>query len=310
VGHLTESDILSRFVQPLAGPIDDDVAWLEEDRLLVTSDCLVEGVHFRPDHPPFELGAKAILVNLSDIIASGGRPEAMTLSLALPSPVESAWVEGFFAGVQAQLEQTGTILIGGDTTASRGPRFIAVTLLGRLARPRPILRSDARPGDLLAVTGRLGESAYGLWCLERGIDAPQFIRQHHMPELPLEFGRGLEGIEPFGAMMDLSDGLTTDLPRLCTASGVGARVELDRVPIPRLDPAHSEMLWHGGEDYQLLFSCPPSQWPILTKLAERSQTRLTRIGEIVTGDGPTYVLGGRPYRFQSKPWAHFRDPKR
>jgi thiamine-monophosphate kinase len=228
--------------------------------LLFTSDQMIEDVHFRRDQPPSRIGERALARSLSDIAAMGGDPHFCLVSLAVPSELGDKWISAFYRGLLRIARRTGTALAGGDLAHS-GKIYCDVVVCGGVPRGRALLRSGARPGDALYVSGRLGKA----W--DRAIE----------PRLAL--GKSLRGRAT--ACIDLSDGLSLDLHRLCLESGVAA--EVDRVPIAR--GATLERALHGGEDYELLFTLPPR------KSAPRGTTL---IGKIVKGQPGAVSFKGNP----------------
>jgi thiamine-monophosphate kinase len=296
--------------------IGDDCAVLElgaGSLLLATTDLLIEDVHFRRRWAtPADIGWKALAVNVSDIAAMGGRPRWALVALACPEAVRVDEAEAFFAGVQALSTEYGVAVVGGDTCASPGGWVVNVTLLGEAALT-PIRRSTARPGDVIAVTGSLGRSAAGLALLEAGATAlavptdvqAEVTTAHLRPRPRTREGQWLGRAQGVTAMIDLSDGLATDLGHICRESGTGARVELGRLPIhPAVgDVARAlgrdALAWAtgGGEDYELLLTCAPAALDRLAEgLASATATRLSAVGEIVpAADGVRYLdAGGRP----------------
>ncbi len=289
--------------------IGDDCAVLDTTgggTLLATTDLLVEDVHFRRRWAePADLGWKAIAVNLSDIAAMGGVPRWALVALACPEATRADEVEAFYEGALALAGAHDVAIVGGDTSASPAGWMINVTLLGEAVHA-PLLRSTARPGDIVAVTGTLGRSGAGLAVLERdtapaGVDAAllaDVTDAHLRPRPRVPEGRWLAATGAVTAMMDLSDGLGIDLARLAEASGVGARVNVDRLPVDAATAAVADVLgtsargWatSAGEDYELLLTCPPDAFARLrTGLAEACGTSLTAIGDIVAGHGVRWV---------------------
>jgi thiamine-monophosphate kinase len=275
--------------------------------LLATTDLLIEDVHFRRAWAsPYDIGWKAMAVNLSDIAAMGGWPRWALVGLALPPSTEVEAVDAFYAGMREAAGPYGVVIVGGDTSASREGWMINVTLLGEHTGV-PKLRSTARLGDAVAVTGTLGRSAAGLALLETRAAPPdishgardELTAAHLRPSARLAEGRWLGGQPGVHAMIDLSDGLTTDLGHICRESGFGARVMVDRLPVApaareaarALSRAAIEWATGGGEDYELLLTCDPAAVALLrTGLRAATGTALSVIGtmDTVTG-GVTYV---------------------
>ncbi|MCI0402959.1 MAG: thiamine-phosphate kinase [Acidobacteria bacterium] len=300
--------------------IGDDAAVLAGDARhdwVLTTDLLVEDVHFvRRWQPARAVGWKALARSLSDIAAMGARPVAALVALALPADTPTAWVKEFFRGIDVLARRFGVRVIGGDLSSAR-QIVAAVQVLGEVEKGRALLRSGARPGDLLFVSGALGLSQLGLLRLQsRGVPMQpvlkRALRAHFYPWPRVALARALQRYRP-SAMIDLSDGLSTDLHHLCAASGVGACLFGPRLPavnVPatlarRLRTTGMELALHGGEDYQLLFTLPQSRpQPPPKNLAG---ARLTAIGEI-TRD-PRVVLvdaSGRSERLAPRGWDHFR----
>jgi thiamine-monophosphate kinase len=314
--RLAEADLIRTIARLAGGPhpgvqvgIGDDCAVLEPSsgaRLIATTDLLLEDVHFRRRYAePADIGWKSLAVNLSDIAAMGAIPRWALVALACPEDGRADEVQAFYEGALALASAHEVAIVGGDTSASPAGWMINVTLLGETTSA-PLLRSGAHPGDLLAVTGPLGRSAAGLALLEsahtpRGVAASvraDVIRAHLRPHPRTTEGVWLGSARGVTAMMDLSDGLATDLPRLAAASGMGARVELARVPVDEATHACAYALgvdalaWAtgGGEDYELLIACGPDSFDRLAQgLATLTGARLTTIGEITAGPRVRYA---------------------
>jgi thiamine-monophosphate kinase len=308
--------------------IGDDTAVLlprAGSRLLATTDLLVENVHFRRAWAsPFDIGWKAVAVNLSDIAAKGGRPRWALVGLALPAPAEQASVEALYEGMREAGAPHGVAIVGGDTSTSPRDWFVNVTLLGE-HEGHPRLRSGARPGDVVAVTGTLGRSAAGLAALEAGrallgAVSPEAIQaatsSHLRPTARVAEGRWLGAAAGVHAMMDCSDGLATDLSHICRESGVSARVALDRLPVDACVPEVARALradplsWaaSSGEDFELLLTCDPAAVETLRDgLRRATGTALTAIGEIEpVGTGLTFLDGAGREVAVGAGYEHFR----
>jgi thiamine-monophosphate kinase len=276
--------------------IGDDCAVLDPApgrALLATTDLLIEDVHFRRRYAsPGDIGWKALAVNLSDVAAMGGRPRWALLALACPATVTSAEVREFAETMGGLAAAHDVAIVGGDTCASPAGWMVNLAVIGESVG-EPKLRSGARPGDLVAVTGPLGRSAAGLALLEAAPrERGDLARSHLRPVPRVREGQALGGVGGVTAMLDLSDGLAADLERLAEESGVGARIELARLPIDPATRAAAQRLgadptaWAtgGGEDYELLVTVTP------TALGEASgRVPLTVIGEITAG-GPVEFL--------------------
>ena len=242
---------------------DDAALWQPRagHETVLTCDWFLEGTHFlRAKHPPESVGWKCLARAVSDIAAMGGQPRCFLLSLALPASHTGAWLDGFLAGLRRAQKRLGCVLAGGDVTRSERI-LINVTVVGEIARGRAVRRSGAKPGDIVFVSGRLGEAELGLHRLraaKRVTASDPLLRKHLYPEPRLELGAWLAKRRLASAMMDLSDGLSSDLARLCEASGVGAKIEAARVPVARAagiaDAQALHAALHGGDDYELLFT--------------------------------------------------------
>ncbi len=276
---------------------------------VLSCDAFLEGVHFLGNlHPPDSVGYKSLVRATSDLAAMGATPRLFLMTLALPSSRAGDWLDGFLSGMGRAARGLGMQLAGGDTTKSRTVS-ISITVLGEVvgkgAPGRAVTRTGAHPGDLLYVSGRLGRAELGLELMRRGLGREQGLRpllqQHLYPEIRLKLGAWLAEHRVASAMMDLSDGLSTDLARLCRASGVGARLRRDRIPRisissalskrlgkPQLDPL--KMALHGGDDYELLFTVPPHRAKSLRRAPGFSE--LTPVGEITAGKRILLVGGG------------------
>ncbi|MGO9591903.1 MAG: thiamine-phosphate kinase [Candidatus Acidiferrales bacterium] len=308
--------------------IGDDAAVVVPGRntdLIVTCDAFLEGVHFLADrHPADSVGYKSLARATSDIAAMGAKPRFFLLALALPQARTGKWLNGFLRGMRRAARQLGVRLIGGDTT--RYPSVaIIITVFGEVASGRAVTRAGARLGDILCVTGKLGQAKLGLEVIrncalgeiKRLIRSQnRLFKQHFYPQVRVRLGEWLAKHRIASSMIDISDGLSTDLGHLCAASRVGARVWAER--IPRVDTASSlpkfarklkldplEMALHGGDDYELLFTVPRRLAKSLRSAPEFRD--ITAIGEIerrkqillVDSDGHTRELkpsGWDPFR--------------
>jgi len=282
--------------------IGDDCAVAEKGGgrvWLLTMDTLIESVHFRRDwHPPELLGRKAVAVNVSDIAAMGGRPLFVLLSLGLPADFDPAWARRFMQGLTAACHEQGCLLIGGDTVRSPERVSLTLTLIGEMRKEQVLRRDTARPGDTIFVSGPLGWSAAGLALLQAGkmLAEPewqQLILAHLDPQPRVELGQFLAGTGLVHAMMDMSDGLATDLAQICKASQVGAVVEADLLPGGGELAAAADLLkkdalrWmiFGGEDYELLFTAAEADGESLRRMAAAQGWTIHPAGRIIAGQG-------------------------
>ncbi|MBX3643269.1 MAG: thiamine-phosphate kinase [Rubrivivax sp.] len=295
--------------------IGDDCALLAPTpgmQLCVSSDMLVEGRHFLATVAPQRLGHKALAVNLSDLAACGAEPLAFTLALALPR-ADEAFLAGFAEGLFALADRHGIELVGGDTTA--GPLNLCITAFGQVPAGTALLRSGARAGDELWVSGTLGDARAALECF-RGtlaVDAAAFEqlrRAMECPEPRVALGRRLRGIA--SSAIDLSDGLLGDLGHVLRRSGVGARLRLDALPRSAVlaalaPPLQQECLLRGGDDYELLFSAPPSRRPDVLAAARDADVPVTCIGLVEAGAALVVVdAAGQPLPVAAGGFDHFR----
>ncbi len=298
---LGEFDLIAKFftreVTRAALGVGDDCALFAPSpgmQLAVSSDMLVEGRHFLPTVPPERLGHKALAVNLSDLAACGARPLAFTLALALPH-VDEVFLAGFARGLLALADAHGCELIGGDTT--RGPLNLCIAVFGELPAGEALLRSGARVGDALWVSGALGDARLALEAF-RGrvtLDGAAFEstrRAMETPEPRVGLGQALRGVAT--SAIDVSDGLLGDLGHVLRRSGVGARVDVDAVPRSRelaAMPAalQRECTLAGGDDYELVFTAPPSADDSVRGAGERCGVAVTRIGTIEQAAGTRLV---------------------
>lgn len=299
--------------------IGDDAALIRVGRgreLILTTDLSIEGVHFLRDlHPPRAVGHRALARGLSDIAAMGGTPRFALISLALSKQASPDWVEGFYAGVRSLARRNGVTIIGGDTALVSHNSFVDVVVAGEVPAGRALRRSGARPGDQIFVSGRLGLSALGLRLLKTRVAATspnQAIRAHLYPMPRIELGLFLSQKRLASALMDLSDGLSSDLTRLCQSSGVGAAVWASRIPKPataakgKRSPAWAmDLALNGGEDYELLFTVPPRK---LNRIPPRFRgLPLHCIGEVQQTKSLSLILpDGTSRPLEPGGWDHFR----
>lgn len=277
---------------------------------VLTCDWFLEGLHFlRKKHPPAAVGWKCLARAVSDIAAMGGTPRCFLLSLALPARLTGNWFEGFLRGLRRASSSLRCELAGGDTTHHEKV-LIAVTVIGEVQRGRALLRSGARAGDSIFVSGTLGEADAGLRELSKrkgmvpGMSATR--SKHLYPEPRLELGAWLATRGLASAAMDVSDGLSSDLPRLCGASNVGARIDVTQLPVSR--DVRTEVAWnlalHGGDDYELLFTVARKHLARVPR--SFNGLRLTRIGEITREKQIVVVRDGRTQKLVAGGWDPFR----
>jgi len=329
---LGEFDLISRYFTRAdarsPGPpgvvlgIGDDAALLQVpagEELVAAVDTIVAGRHFLERTAAHSIGHRALAVNLSDLAAMGATPAWATLALTLPR-ADPEWLQGFASGLFTLAEQHSVALVGGDTTA--GPLTVSIQLLGTVAAGTALRRSGAQPGDLLVVTGSLGDAGAGLWLAARATPAAQavavaqpaaseaLIRRFDYPLPRVAFGCAARTLA--SAAMDLSDGLVADAPKLAAASGLGAVIELQRLPLsPALRSITDSVQardWAlgAGDDYELLLAVSPERFQALAEAAARLDLPLTAIGELRAGSGVSWLLDGRVHEPRVAGYDHFR----
>jgi len=284
--------------------IGDDASVVRLPRgceLLVTTDFTLEGIHFRREwHPAESAGHRCLARGLSDIAAMGGEPVAAFLSLALPADLPQGWVDGFFRGLLRLARRFKVPLAGGDIASSSSGILADIVVLGSVPAGRAVLRSGARPGDAIYVTGMLGGSVATLNMLRSGVRIdPRHQPGHFLPTPRIAAGRYLRQHRLASAMIDLSDGLSTDLAHLCEESGVGAMILAGALPRDPADPLDYAL--HGGEDYELLFTAPASR-RIPARIAG---VPVTRIGQIIRGRKMWLQTPEGRQPFTPSGWEHF-----
>lgn len=293
--------------------IGDDCAVMPsgEGELLFSTDLLMEGVHFlRNESSPEDVGWKAAAVNLSDIAAMGGTPVATFLSIALPKDAQGEWADRFIEGYTEISRQYDVPLLGGDTTSSLRDIAVNVGVLGRCPSGRRLMRNGAKVGETIYVTGPLGDSAGGLQAILKGIerteDVTRLICRHKRPIPRIEAGRILMESGKAGAMMDISDGIGSDLRHIMKASGVGAVIDLERLPLsPELVSVCKEQGWDiyelatsGGEDFELLFTAAAG-------LENELDIAVYPIGKIVSGNELSWRFSNEPMDRDFDGYKHF-----
>jgi thiamine-monophosphate kinase len=319
---LGEFELIARyFSDALAGRTDvvlgvgDDAALLrvpEGRDVVVAADTIVSGTHFPADTPPDAIGYRALAVNLSDLAAMGATPAWCTLALTLPR-AEEPWLQAFASGLIDLARQFDVALIGGDTT--RGPLTVTVQVLGHVARGREIRRSGARLGDAIYVSGTVGDAAAGLALLQSGSRPAasavpaQLVERFLHPSARVALGLALVGVA--SAAIDVSDGLLADLEKLVAASGVGAHVDLESLPLSpalRQSSSPAEALrcaTTGGDDYELCFTVPATHLDALRALEPLARVPLTRIGTIESTPGIRCSKGRAPVQLTTGGFDHF-----
>jgi len=322
-----EDALIARYFRPLATDpgafgLDDDAAALKPsgDDIVVTTDAIVEGVHFLPDDPPDTVARKALRVNLSDLAAKGATPAGFVLTLALRS-ADEAWLKPFAAALGEDAVQFACPLLGGDTVSTPGPLMVSVTAFGRVPPGKMVHRSGARPGERVMVTGTFGDAALGLGILRGGkvhaaatnIAAREMlVGRYRVPQPRVEMAEIVR--QYASAAMDVSDGLAGDLAKLCGASGTSAVIDLASIPLS--DAARDlvsrgivglEALIAGGDDYEILCTIPEDRAEGFAQAARRAGVVASSIGTVVAGSAvPTFIDGqGREIALQRHSYSHF-----
>jgi thiamine-monophosphate kinase len=293
--------------------VGDDAAVLAVDGLVaVTVDTLVAGVHFPDGMAPHLLGYRLMAVNLSDLAAMGAKPRWCTLAMTLPS-ADELWLDGFSRGLFELADRFGVSLVGGDLT--RGPLTLTLQLMGTLEHARMLTRSGGHVGDDIYVTGTLGDSSAGITLIAERSAAPQgsaaaALKERFYRPAP-RVGAGLVLGPLATAAIDISDGLLADLGHVCKASGCGATIDVERVPLSAellsLFPPQ-EALAHalgGGDDYELCFTAPPSRAEEIEAALEASATPVRRIGQLVAGQAVVCRRDGEPFVPAVRGYRHF-----
>jgi thiamine-monophosphate kinase len=297
-----EDSLIARYFRPLAtnpGAFDlgDDAAILKAlgDDIVVTTDAIVEGVHFLSDDPSDTIARKALRVNLSDLAAKGASPAGFVLTLALRS-AEEAWLTAFARGLGEDAEQFGCPLLGGDTVSTPGPLMISITAFGRVPAGKMIHRGGAKPGDRVVVTGTIGDAALGLDILRGGKVAKvladdaaareMLVGRYRVPQPRSALAQAVR--DHAGAAMDVSDGLAGDLAKLCEASGVSAVIDGPSIPLSAAaetllarGTVDIETIVSGGDDYEILCAIPEDNYEAFAEVAGRAGVSVTSIGTII-----------------------------
>ena len=322
-----EDSLIARYFRPIATDpgafnLDDDAAALKASGgdIVVTTDAIVEGVHFLPDDPPDTIARKALRVNLSDLAAKGATPAGFVLTLALRN-TDEAWLRPFAAALGEDAAQFGCPLLGGDTVSTPGPLMISITAFGRVPSGKMVHRSGARPGDHVLVTGTIGDAALGLAVLTNGavqaavndVDARNLlIGRYRVPQPRTALAEIVR--DHASAAMDVSDGLAGDLTKLCAVSAVSAVIDLPLIPLS--DVARDlisrgitgiETLIAGGDDYEILCTVAADRVEAFTHAAQRAGVALHTIGMVVAGTRAPKILDGQggEITLKRRSYSHF-----
>jgi thiamine-monophosphate kinase len=324
-----EDRLIARHFKPIARHpgalgLTDDAAMLTPPpghALVVTADAIVGGVHFFPDDPPDAIAKKGLRVNLSDLAAKGAKPAGFVLTLALPKGIGDDWLKAFARGFGADAKAYDCPLLGGDTVYTPGPVTISITAFGTLPKATMVKRSGARRGDHIIVTGTIGDATLGLTLRKQRGAAKRWkldaaMRRHLLARYLVPNPRNVlaEVLRlQASAAMDVSDGLVGDLGKLCRASGVGAEVDVARVPLSKAalavlvaDPEATETMLTGGDDFEVVATVPPRKLKSFLTAARRAGVPATGIGRVTAGTGVRFLgPAGRPLRFARTSFSHF-----
>ncbi len=325
-GLPSEDDLIASLFAPIAGPgglgLRDDAALLTPPAgrdLVVTKDALVASVHFFPEDPPDLIARKALRVNLSDLAAKGADPLGFLLAIALPDGTPAEWLREFARGLGEDAAYYGCQLLGGDTVRTPGPLMVSITALGSVPTGRMTQRTGARPGDLIYVSGSIGDSAIGLaarlspdWAQSLSADDREFLASRYLLPQP-RTALACAVRDHANGSMDVSDGLVGDLTKMLKVSGVGARVELANVPLSHaarrsiaLRSEIADTVFTGGDDYEVLCTVPPESALAFESAAAESGVAVTRIGRVQDGSEAGFIgADGAQRRFTRGSFSHF-----
>lgn len=321
----SEFDLIATYFAPLAKAepgsfgLTDDAAVLpvsEGMDLVSTADCLVSGVHFLPHDPPETIALKLLAVNISDLASMGAVPRFFMLAAAFPQGIEESWIAAFADGLRAGQKKFGGCLVGGDTVSTDGPLTLTLTALGEVPKGQALRRSGANPGDLLYLSGTIGDAFLGLQVLQgkhaelQEDQRAALIERYRTPTPKTELGVALKGLA--SACIDISDGLAADLKHLCEMSSTGAEMEVEKIPLSpearslvskgRVEIQH---LLSGGDDYELLFSVPKEKQVQLEMLAVSIGCPVFNIGVVKETAEIIFKDGGEVVEFDRSGYRHF-----
>jgi thiamine-monophosphate kinase len=331
LSELGEFGLIKRFSQQFLKDLPDEYTGIgddcaviplnEKEVLLVTTDMLIEDSHFIKNKiGAFDLGQKSLIVNLSDIAAMGGTPGSAFLSIGLPAGSDVEWIDKFFKGIKAVCSEYGVFLMGGDTTRSPDRVVINIVVIGKGIPADIKRRSAAVPGDIICVTDFVGDSGGGLKILMNDLpedkDSKYLVKRHNCPRANVNEGKWLSEWKEVHAMIDVSDGIESDIHRIIESSGVGAEINLDWVPISEeLMRTAEKFNWNaheisvtGGEDYCLMFTVSEKNQDKIFRSFEKEFKRpLYKIGKIRESEsGLTFLYDGKPTGLKKHGWDHFR----
>jgi thiamine-monophosphate kinase len=321
-----EDSLIARYFMPLATDpgafgLGDDAAVLKPsgDDIVVTTDAILEGVHFLADDPPDTVARKALRVNLSDLAAKGATPAGFVLTLALRA-ADDAWLTPFARGLGSDAGLFGCPLLGGDTVSTPGPVTISITAFGRVPAGKMVRRRGAKPGDRVVVTGTIGDAALGLDILRGGAAAAladagaraMLIGRYRVPQPRNALAKAVR--DHAHAAMDVSDGLAGDLAKLCGVSGVSAVIDAPGIPLSAAAAAllsrgtvGIEAIVSGGDDYEILCTIPEDSFEVFAQAADQAGVAVTSIGTVIAGSSiPSFLDGeGRAIALPRLSYSHF-----
>jgi thiamine-monophosphate kinase len=327
-----EERLIARYFRPLAKPpgalgLVDDAAVITPPAgcdMVLTTDGIIAGVHYFPDDRPENIGRKALRMNLSDLAAKGATPLGFLLSLALPAGIDEAidekWVAAFAAGLGEDAEHYGCPLLGGDTDHTPGPTSVSISAFGAVPHGKMVLRSTAKVGDVVVVTGTIGDAALGVllrqdenlakrWRLSEAMSA-HLQQRYLLPQPRNVLAKAV--LDNANAAMDVSDGLVGDLAKLCRASGAAAEIDVARVPLSdavraavAADPTTRETAFTGGDDYEIVLTLAAEKLAAFRAAAQAAGVAVTEIGRVVTGEGARFIRDGNMLTFERPSYSHF-----
>ena len=316
---MNEFSIIKKYLLPLAKnaqgalSLTDDAAILKTPKgyeQIITKDAIVAGVHFFGDEPADKIAQKLLRVNLSDLAAMGATPYSYFLALMLPKTTSENWIKSFAKGLEESQKDFAITLMGGDTTSSPTLAF-SITAIGLVKSGKALKRSGAKIGDDIFVSGTIGDSALGLYAIKNKLKNPYLISRYLIPQPRISLGQELQGIA--NSCMDISDGLMQDLSHITNASGVGAEINWQDIPLssaakkllPRLKNPY-EIIAAGGDDYELLFTVPAKFSSKLQKISNKLSLPITKIGKITSNKQVLLLDNGDKINLSIKGYNHFR----
>jgi thiamine-monophosphate kinase len=327
-GRSGEERLIARYFRPLATApnafgLADDAAVLAPPSgcdLVVTTDGVIAGVHFLPADPPQSIARKALRMNLSDLAAKGATPAGFLLSIALPANTQESWIAAFAEGLGQDISQYGCPLLGGDTDHTPGPLSVSITAFGTVPHGAMVRRATAKPGEVVAITGTIGDAALGVllhrdaglaktWRLSSAA-ADHLQARYLLPQPRNGLAEALR--QHASAAMDVSDGLVGDLAKLCRASGVAAEIDIAAVPLSDAgraalsgDAKLIERILSGGDDYEILLTLPAAKFDAFRRAAENAGVPAAKIGQVTSGQGVRCLDQGKVVSFAQASYSHF-----